>query len=80
MTPRDLGVDQKGHELDNYSKIDFFQNFQMTSKMFLDITESVITTSKLSILKTFQGGALGAPPCQIRLIVSPFCKQMDWGL
>ena len=41
----------------------------MTSKMFLDIV-GVITTSKLSILKTFQGGAPGAPPpCQIGLII-----------
>ena len=44
--------------LKNYSKIEFFQNFQMTQKMFLDIV-GVITTSKISILKTFQGG--GAP-------------------
>ena len=42
-------------------KFHFFLNFQMTSKMFLDIV-GVITTSKLSILKTFQGGAPGAPP------------------
>ena len=49
----------------NYSK-SFFQIFQMTSKMFLDII-GVITTSRLSIL-TFQGGAPGAPPpCQIRV-------------
>ena len=34
----------------------------MTSKMFLDIL-GVITTSKLGILKTFQGGgAVSAPP------------------
>ena len=35
--------------------------------MFLDIV-GVITTSKLSILSTFQGGAPGAPPpCQVGL-------------
>ena len=33
----------------------------MTSKMFLDIV-GVLTTSKLSILNTFQGGAVSAPP------------------
>ena len=36
--------------------------------MFLDIV-GVITTSKLSILSTFQGGAVSAPPpCQVGLI------------
>ena len=40
----------------------------MTSKMFLDIV-GVITTSKLSILSTFQGGGSGSPPpCQVGLI------------
>ena len=49
----------------NYSK-SFFQIFQMTSKMFLDII-GVITTSRLSIL-TFQGGgSWSPPPCQIRV-------------
>ena len=39
----------------------------MASKMFLDIV-GVITTSKLSILSTFQGGAVSAPPpCQVGL-------------
>ena len=47
-------------------KFQFFQNFQMASKMFLDIVV-VITTSKLSILSTFQGVAPGAPPCQVGL-------------
>ena len=42
-------------------KFEFFQNFQMTSKMFLDIVR-VITTSKLGILRTFQGGGLFQPP------------------
>ena len=55
-------------KLKNYSKKYFFQNSQMAPKMFLDIV-GVITTSKLSILKTFQGGAPGAPtPCQIGLM------------
>ena len=48
-------------------KIELFQNFQMTTKMFLDIV-GVITTSKLSILETFQGGLLEPPPFQIGLI------------
>ena len=39
--------------LKNDTKNDFFQNLQMTSKMFLDIV-GVITTPKLSIFKTFQ--------------------------
>ena len=48
-------------------KIEFFQNFQMTPKMFLDIV-GFITTSKISILKTFQGGGSWSPPsCQIGL-------------
>ena len=34
--------------------------------MFLDIV-GVITTSKLSIFNTFQGGAVSAPPCQVGL-------------
>ena len=35
--------------------------------MFLDMV-GVITTSKLSILSTFQGGAVSAPPpCQVGL-------------
>ena len=34
--------------------------------MFLDIV-GVITTSKLSILSTFQGGAPGAPPMSSRV-------------
>ena len=38
----------------------------MTSKMFLDIV-GVITISKLSILSTFKGGAVSAPPCQVGL-------------
>ena len=38
----------------------------MTSKMFLDIV-GVITTSKLSILSTFQGGAVSAPPMSSRV-------------
>ena len=48
-------------------KNDFFQNSQMTPKMFLDIVE-VITTSKLNIFKTFQGGGSWShPSCQIGL-------------
>ena len=39
----------------------------MTSKMFQDIV-GIITTSKLGIFKTFQGGRLFQPPsCQIGL-------------
>ena len=41
-------------------KFEVFQNFRMTLKMFLDIV-GVITTSKLGILKTFQGGGLFQP-------------------
>ena len=41
----------------------------MTSKMFLDIV-GVITTSKLNILSTFQGGLREpTPPCQVGLKV-----------
>ena len=53
--------------LKNDPKISIFKNFQLTSKMFLDIV-GVITTSK-SILNSFQEGAPGAPtPCQVGLI------------
>ena len=38
----------------------------MAPKMFLDIV-GVITTSKLSILSTFQGGAVSAPPMSSRV-------------
>ena len=37
--------------------------------MFLDIV-GVITTSKLSILSTFQGGLREPPPCQVGLTLS----------
>ena len=49
-----------------FQKVQFFQNFQMTQKMFLDIV-GVITTSKLSILSTFQGGDVSAPPMSSRV-------------
>ena len=49
-------------------KIEFFQNFQMTSKMFLDIV-GVITTSKLSILKTFQGGLFNPMSNRVKNII-----------
>ena len=38
--------------------------------MFLDIV-GVITTSKLNILSTFQGGAPGAPPMSSRVNKCP---------
>ena len=47
-------------------KIQIFKNFQMTSKMFLDIV-GVITTSKLSILSTFEGGLFQPPPMSSRV-------------
>ena len=46
----------------NTQKIEFFQDFQMTSRMFLYIV-GVITISKLIILKTFQR----APPMSNRV-------------
>ena len=52
-------------------KIDFFQNFQMTSKMSLDIV-GVITTSKLSIFKSSQGWAPGVPSMPNRVNLHAF--------
>ena len=49
-----------------YARQYYALNFQMTSKMFLDIV-GVITTSKLCILSTFQGGLSAPPPCQVGL-------------
>ena len=46
----------------------------MTSKMFLDMV-GVITTSKLSILSTFQGGAVSAPPMssRVKTLIADVC-------
>ena len=43
----------------------FKKNFQITLKLFVDIVR-VIKTSKLSILKTFQGGGLLEPPPHVK--------------
>ena len=46
-------------------KLFFQKNFQITLKLFVDIVR-VIKTSKLSILKTFQGGGLLEPPPHVK--------------